>query len=280
MFDLTFDNQVDPLPEPETKDENITEEQEPEIIVPTFSEEEVETARQQGYEAGKKEGLEATTEILTKKINETLIKIDEKLVAAFQKQDSLNLELSRAAHSLAINVCKKMLPSMAEKNSFGEVEKVIEEVFAKAIEAAQITITVHVDMVEAVEVRLTELAEEREFKGRIQVKADNTIAASDCKIDWTDGGTERNSSKLWASITSILNRNIGEKPTIWDNPNKNEHNQTEKNDVNTEPKEVISSVEDNSQVEVPHQGKGVNNDTKEFDEEQPVDQFQQKSVDD
>ena len=59
MFDLAFDENVDPLPEPEveTNDDTIAEDQETEIIIPTYSEEDLETARQLGYKAGKEEGL-------------------------------------------------------------------------------------------------------------------------------------------------------------------------------------------------------------------------------
>ena len=280
MFDLTFDNEVDPSQETETNDENIIEDQEPEIIVPTFSEEEVEIARQQGYEAGKEEGLAATTEILTKQINETLIKIDEKLIPAFQKQDSMNHEISRAAHSLAFSICKKMMPAMAKQNSFGEVEKVIEEVFSKVLEDPRITIVVHADMVEAIELRLKELAEEREFKGRIHVKENKATESSDCRVDWANGGIERNTKELWANITSILNRNIGEKPTIWDNPEEIEVNNTENTDYIVETEEPVPSVDNNMQVETPPQKKDVEIDTDECEQEQPVDQFKQTKADD
>ena len=232
MFDLAFDENVDPLPEPEveTNDDTIAEDQETEIIIPTYSEEDLETARQLGYKAGKEEGLAATEEILSKQINETLIKIDEKLIVTFENLDNLNYELMRAAHSLALSICKKMMPSMAKQSSFSEVKKVIEEVFSEVLDEALITIAVHVDVVEAVEARLTELANEKEFKGRLQVKSDETIEISDCKIDWANGGTERNTSELWANIETILKRNIGENPTIWDNPEKDEKNDTFKSD--------------------------------------------------
>ena len=70
------------------------------------------------------------------------------------------------------------MPAMAKQNSFGEVEKVIEEVFSKALEVPRITIVVHADMVEAIELRLKELAEEREFKGRIHVKENKATESS------------------------------------------------------------------------------------------------------
>ena len=68
MFDLTFDNEVEEPLEHEESDGITTVDEEPEVIIPTFSEEDVETAKKQGFEAGKEEGLAATTEVLTKHI--------------------------------------------------------------------------------------------------------------------------------------------------------------------------------------------------------------------
>jgi flagellar assembly protein FliH len=280
MFDLTFDSEVEETMEPEKTNDITSVNEEPEIIVPTFSEEEVEIARQQGYEAGKEEGLAATMEILTKQINETLFKIDEKLLAAFQTQDSFNQDLSRAAHSLAIGVCKKMMPAMAEKYSFDEVERAIEQVFSKAIEKPRITLSVHVNLVEAVEERLTELAKEKGFEGRVFVKADEAMEASDCRVDWVNGGSERNTKKLWANITSILDRNIGEQPTIWDKQDEIETNGDEKANILVESETPISSVNKTSQMGNSPLKNGIVNDTEDPDQELPTDQLQQTNTDD
>ena len=280
MFDLTFDNEVEETLELEKTDVTTTVDEEPEIIAPTFSEEEVEIARQQGYEKGKEEGLAATTEILTKQINETLLKIDKKLLAAFQTQDSFNQDLSRAAHSLAISVCKKMMPAMAKQHSFDEVERVIEEVFVKAIEEPRITLSVHLDLVEAVELRISELTKEKEFEGRVFVRADETMEASDCRVDWVNGGSERNTTELWANITSILDRNIGEKPTIWDDPDEIKINGAEKATITIESEESMTSIDKTSQVDNSPLENGIINDTDEPDQELPADQLQQTNTDD
>jgi len=273
MFDLTFDNDVEVPLKPEQPEKIAPVEEEPEIIVPTFSEEEVEIARQQGFEAGKEEGLAATTEVLTRQINETLLKADEKLLAAFQTQDSVNQELSRAAHSLAMGICKKMMPAMAKQNSFNEVEKVIEEVFAKAIEEPRITLSVHSDIAEAIEERVSELAKDKGYEGRVFVRADDALEASDCRVDWANGGSERNTQELWANITTILDRNIGENPTIWDKPNDVDTTDTGEASIPIEPEALVPPIDDTSQVDIPPDLENGNiNDAKGPDQESHTDE--------
>jgi flagellar assembly protein FliH len=281
MFDLTFDNELEVPLEPEQTEEIATVEEEPEIIIPTFSEEEVEIARQQGFDAGKEQGLAATSEALTKQINETLLKTDEKLLAAFQTQDSVNQDLSRAAHSLAVGICKKMMPAMAKQHSFDEVGRVIEEVFAKAIEEPKITLSVHSDIAKAIEVRVSELAKEKGYEGRVLVQADEELEASDCRVDWVNGGSERNTKKLWANITSILDRNIGEKPTIWDEPDEVEITLAGEASILVEPETAVPPIDNTSQVDVsPDLGNGNKNDAEGPDQEQPTGELQQTDTDD
>jgi flagellar assembly protein FliH len=281
MFDLNFDDEVGVPLEPVQTDEAAIIEEEPEIIVPTFSEKEVAIARQQGFDAGKEEGLAATSEVLTRQINETLLKADEKLLAAFQTQDSVNQDLSRAAHSLAFGICKKMMPAMAKQHSFDEVEKVIEEVFAKAIEEPRITLSVHSDIAEAVEIRVSELAKEKGYEGRVSIQADEALEASDCRVDWINGGSERDTKELWANITSIINRNIGEDPTIWDKADEVDITRAEGASISVESEALVPLIENTSQVDIsPDLENGNMNDVEGLSQEKPKDGLQQIDTDD
>ena len=216
MFELSFDNEPEVPVEPDVDLELRVEEQEEEIIVPTFSEEELELARQQGFEAGKQEGLAATTETLTKQINGTLVQIDLKLETAFQTQAAVNDVLARSALSVAKGICAKMLPALAEKNSLNEVDRVISAVFARLVEHPSTTIAVHSTLCEAIEAHINELSIAKGYQGKIIVQADDTMQPSDCKVEWFNGGSERDSQAIWDDITTIVERNLGEDASLWD----------------------------------------------------------------
>ncbi|MBC8270369.1 MAG: hypothetical protein H8E36_16645 [Rhodospirillaceae bacterium] len=221
MFDVSFDNEpVVPL-EVEVAPDLPVEEPEEEIIVPTFSEEELELARQQAFEDGKKEGLAATTETLTKQINETLALIDQKLMIAFQTQDAANDVIGRSALSVAKGICAKMLPALAEKYAFDEVERVITSVFAKLLEQPSATITVHSSLKEPIEQRINELSVGKGYEGKITLNADQSMEPSDCMVEWFNGGSERDSLAIWQDISEIVERNLGSGPTKWNEPDEN-----------------------------------------------------------
>ncbi len=224
MFDYSFDNEPEVQLESEAAPEQPEEAAEEEPIVPTFSEEDIEIARQQSFDAGKQEGLAATTETLAKQMNVTLALIDQKLTEAFGAQDAANEELARSALSVAKGICGKMLPTMAEKNAFDEVERVITEVFSKLVDHPSATISVHTSLLEAIEQRVKELSESKGYQGKIIFRADDTMAPDDCKVEWYNGGSERDSQAIWQEISTIIDRNINGTPTPWNEPDEMEQN--------------------------------------------------------
>ncbi len=284
MFDMTFDEEPSPVSVPEVEERIPEVEEEPEEIVPTFSEEEIEIARQQGFEAGKQEGLAATTESLTKQINETLTQIDQKLGAAFQNQDSVNEELPRAALSVALGVCKKMLPAMAEKYSFEEVERVLGDIFAKIVEEPSVKISVHSSVAEEIGKRIDDLSSSKGFMGRTTIQIDDSMQKTDCRVEWANGGSERNSSALWREITAVIERNIGDHPTIWDEPENLEEIASEETADLTSPEALVETreavQEENSPEFENADTRNENQPLSDVLEESPSEELQQTNTDD
>jgi len=255
MFEVSFDNDPE-VPSEQVVDTELPIEEEvvEEVIVPTFSEEELDIARQQGFEAGKQEGLAATTETLTKQMNETLTLIDQKLQAAFQNQDIVNEMMANSALSVAKGICSKMLPALAQKHSFDEVDRVITAVFAKLVEQPRATINVHSSLVEMIEQRVTELSIGKGYEGKINMLADETMEPGDCKVEWANGGCERDSQAIWDEITTIVERNLSGTPTLWDEPEEKTGNiaitediqpetaiETDPTEAQADPEEEISN---------------------------------------
>ncbi len=227
MFDVSFDNEPIVSLELEVAPDALVEEPEEETIAPTFSEEELELARQQAFEDGKKEGLSATEETLTKQINETLALIDQKLVVAFQKQDLANEEMGHSAILVAKGICAKMLPALAERHAFDEVKRVIESVFSRLIEQPKTTISLHPSLKDAIDKRINELSTEKGYQGKIILNAVPSMKVSDCKVEWSNGGSERDTQIIWQDISDIIKRNIGSEPMQWNETDGNTDSPTE-----------------------------------------------------
>ena len=56
--------------------------------------------------------------------------------------------------------------------------------------------------------RLDEIARARGFEGRLMVEADGTLAAGDCRIEWSEGGVTRDRGATLATISDVVARYI------------------------------------------------------------------------
>ena len=122
-FDLDFDAPEEPeTPEPET------DEEEPEEEIPTFSEEEVEQARAEGFENGKEEGRREAADATEQKLLETVEAACEKLSDVYNTQTEANREIGREMISVATAIAKKMFPDLNARNALGEVERMVAEI--------------------------------------------------------------------------------------------------------------------------------------------------------
>ena len=111
---FTFDLDFDAPEEPETPEPEVEEEEEEEIV-PTFSEEEVEEARQKGFDAGKEEGRREAADATEQKLLETIEQACTQLADVYNTQTEANREIGRemisVATAIAISCSRNTLPA-------------------------------------------------------------------------------------------------------------------------------------------------------------------------
>ncbi len=166
----------------------------------TYSEDQLMMAKTQAYAQGKNEAAaeaRASQETQTHHLLGQLIMQLERLIAA---EDRREIENMTAATRLAMKVTHKLLPQMAEKFSLPEIERVILESLEVRKDEQRIAVMVSAQHLEALKERLDRLAIERGFAGKLILIADDALGASDCRVEWADGGAERLYERLFAQI--------------------------------------------------------------------------------
>ena len=81
------------------------------------------------------------------------------------------------------------------------------------------------DIHEAAKAKLEEIAQARGFEGRLVVHADPQLAPGDCRIEWAEGGVNRDEAAILATIEELVGRYTAArldaaKPTPTPTPNK------------------------------------------------------------
>jgi flagellar assembly protein FliH len=186
------------------------DESEPEIVVPTFSEEEMKAAREDSFARGKEEGVKETLESVVQQTATSLEAILEKIEGVFQRQDEANTATARDAVNVATSITRKLFPQFSERGALEEVERVIISIMEKMIDEPRLTITVNESLRERISSRLEPMMSETGFEGKVIFNGDEALPLSDCRIEWGTGTASRDTKALWQDIDSLIAENMSE----------------------------------------------------------------------
>jgi flagellar assembly protein FliH len=207
MFDLDF-GQPPPQARPTQQQEEVPEEEAlpDEPPPPMFTEEELNMVREASFVEGHQAGLTEAAEADSRAIAQTMAALAGRMDGVFRQQEEDNDANARSAVRVAMAVLKKMLPAACEKYAFDEVARVVEEVVAHILDEPRIIVRVAQPLVDPVRERLEQAAEGQGFEGRVVVQADQRLAVGDARVEWTDGGAERDQARLLEDIAVTVER--------------------------------------------------------------------------
>jgi flagellar assembly protein FliH len=186
----------------------------PEAIVvppaPTFTEAELaaacDQARQQGDQAGYQRGVVDGQQRLEAQIAAALSTISAQLTLAVRAATEAPVEITQAATDLAMAILRKMHPALSAKHGLDEVEGVLATCLEQLKSEPRLVAYVPNALLDPLNERVATISASRGFEGRIVLIGDPELADSDCRIEWADGGLERDTRRLWADIESALDR--------------------------------------------------------------------------
>lgn len=179
-----------------------------EPIAPTFSEEEVARAQQSAFDEGKVAGRHEASQEIENTIAQTLQKIGQAVPAGFQALKTAEETNQAQAVSIAQAVLKKILPSYVRKHGADEIINVVMQCLEPLRGEPRLILKVHEDVRDEIFEKVTKIAEDFGFDGRVVVMPSSDLELGDCKVDWSEGGAERDSETLWQEIDGIIEQNL------------------------------------------------------------------------
>lgn len=176
---------------------------------PMFSEQELQLAREQAFEAGKRAGIHEA-EAATQRLAATALQV---MAGKLQALERHYLEMAgrreRNAVRAALAVARRLLPAYAEREGLGELEALLAEHLSHLAEEPRLTLRLHESVIDEARARLAQMIDSGGFEGRLAVLADPAIAPGDCRIEWAEGGMERSQARFWQDIDAAVARGLG-----------------------------------------------------------------------
>lgn len=173
---------------------------------PQYGEAELEQARQEAFEAGRKAALEEETLKAEQRLAATEEKVAGALDGLLEGRQALEQQLTREASEATLLMLRKLFPRLSEKESLAEVEALIDGCLERVRQEPRIVVRVAPAQVEKITTRAEATARARAYEGKVVVLADEALAPGDALVEWADGGAKRDSGRLMEEMDAAIGR--------------------------------------------------------------------------
>ena len=173
---------------------------------PKYTEADLAAARGDGQRAGIAMGLEQAgrqIETLTAATLEQIAGGLERL--AHEHEQALDLVRADAVR-LAVAAAARLAPELIRRQPAVEVEALVAELLARLPNEPRVVVRVAEALVEPLSARVDAFARRPGFEGRIVLLGEPWLDGADCRVEWADGGAERDLGGLLASLDDSVRR--------------------------------------------------------------------------
>ena len=196
LFDVSFD-QVASKPAPEPPRPPPEEK---------FTHAELEAAQEAARAEGRNAGLAEANEAATAKAAAALAALADGVKSLLGTTDAATAQTQREAIQALRIIVAKLLPATAAKGALAEIEAFATKCLSDALDEPRVVLRVAPEAYEPVRGQLEAIAAASGFGGRIVLLADEALAASDARLEWADGGVERDTAELLREADAAMAR--------------------------------------------------------------------------
>jgi len=166
---------------------------------------EVETAaHRRGYaDAQTDAGVE-----VNRRIAGALERIAVSLGEANDALRAIEARLEREAVEVAVAVARKLAPALIGREPLAEISALAGDCFRELIASPHIVVRVNDALYPAAREKLDGIARAHGFGGRLVVLGELGVAIGDCRIEWADGGINRDNVAADAAIGEAVARYV------------------------------------------------------------------------
>lgn len=177
---------------------------------PKYGEAELAAAREAGRVEGLAQGRAEAEASLAAKTETMLQSTGAQIAKLLAERAQLQQEL--AAHSVRVvmSVLERTVPELARKHLQIEIEALIRTCLSELYDEPRVVIRAADPMIDALQGKIDALAAACGFTGKVALFGDPEMAASDCRVEWADGGAERTFEATWRTIESAIERSLAD----------------------------------------------------------------------
>ncbi len=110
------------------------------------------------------------------------------------------------AAEVAVAVARKLAPALIAREPLAEIEALATDCLRQLVATPHVAVRINDALQPLAHQKLEQIAHDRGFEGRLIVIGDPDIAAGDCRVDWADGGLNRDLAAIDKAVTAAIAR--------------------------------------------------------------------------
>lgn len=197
-----------------------------------YSAAQLEAAREEGYIKGHTAALDEAAKTDSHVSAEALRTIAQAIDGLDDSRAAHERALERQAVRLALSITRRLLPAMGEAVAAKEIESLVARALGDLMDQPRLFVRVNGALADTMRSALRDLQVTTGYEGRVVVRPDNSMAQGDCRLEWGEGGVERDTDRLWAEVEAAVGRHLEEAipppPMAGEADDKNEDKDEEK----------------------------------------------------
>jgi flagellar assembly protein FliH len=168
----------------------------------SFSPEEVEAIKQDAFAQGSQNAEAAASAAVARALSQAASQAAKLL----ERQDAGLAAIRAEASALALSAARRIAGHALSHYPLIEIERMIAGVLHDYHGHPRLVLRVPPALAQPMQARLPQLIEAEGFTGRVTIVGEPALRGADCRIEWADGGVERDTNAIFAAMEAEIER--------------------------------------------------------------------------
>jgi flagellar assembly protein FliH len=171
-----------------------------------FTEHDLAAARGEGQKIGYETGLQTARNEIQAAAAQALDGINGELQQIAERHAQAILEIQADAANLAMAIANKLAPALMRQQPLEEVRELIADCLSQMNTEPRIVVRVAEALVDELNDSIDDVAAQSGFAGKLVLIGEPALRDADCRIEWADGGSERDLAVLMSQVEQAVER--------------------------------------------------------------------------
>jgi len=171
---------------------------------PSYGAAEMEAAMQSAFAYGRAHGAAEAKAEAERDMLSALARLEDGLARIAADYDSKIEAIRAEAATLAFAVARQLAGPLVEQNGADRIEAALHQCLGELRNEPRIVVRATESIIEKLKCRIERTASASGYPGHIVLLPDDTLASTDCRIEWADGGAAIDQARLEAQVADII----------------------------------------------------------------------------